>query len=298
MSKRAAQILGLVGSARRWGNSELMVRQILRGAQQEGASTWMIRPTDLSLESCTGCMRCVIGSGSCRIEDDMEWLVSTIEGADGLVLAAPTYFLGPAAVIKLILDRLLMVTGQVQDDLPEPRPAVTVVTAGLENWRGVTAPYLNALVAAFGFLPIECLSGIAPDPGEVLLDEGLMARALAAGQRLGRGELDRAPVAKNVCPVCRCDSFTMKGNRAMCPICTSEAVLQFEGRDITLAFEPGSGSGHRWTPETLREHMVDWVMATGPRFMERRAEIKERRRPFRRMEASWLGPPSDGTPAK
>ena len=291
MRGHSPQILGLVGSARPWGNSELMVRQVLLGAQEEGASTQMIRLTSLKLESCTGCMRCVIGSGSCRIRDDMVWLASTIADADGLVLSAPTYFLGPAAVIKLILDRLLMVTGKVQDDLPEPRPAVTVATAGLENWRGVTLPYLNALTAAFGYVPIECLNAIAPGPGEVLLNEALMASALAAGRRLGRGELEAAPVTGNECPVCRCESFTLKGNRAVCPICASTATVEADGTGMRLVFESSPDTGHRWTPEALRKHMSEWVMATGPRFLARRSEIKARRRPYRRMDVTWLCPP-------
>jgi hypothetical protein len=293
MTERHFQILGLVGSARPWGNSELMVRQILGAAQEEGASTRMIRLTDLRLESCTGCMRCVLGSGTCRIQDDMEWLVDTIKAAGGLVLAAPTYFLGPAAVIKLILDRLLMVTGKVEADLPQARPAVTVITAGLENWRGVSLPFLNALVAAFGFVPIECLNAIAPGPGEVLLDDPLMASAQAAGRRLARAEKEPAPAPKNVCPVCRCDSFVFKGRRVVCPICASEATILSEGNEAVLDFEQGNISQHRWTPEALRDHMTNWVMATGPRFMERRAEIKERRRPFRQVQANWLCPASD-----
>jgi multimeric flavodoxin WrbA len=46
-----ANILGLVGSARRWGNSELLARQVLRGAQSEGATAQMLRLTRLHLES-------------------------------------------------------------------------------------------------------------------------------------------------------------------------------------------------------------------------------------------------------
>ncbi|MGD9375711.1 MAG: flavodoxin family protein, partial [Anaerolineae bacterium] len=107
------QVLGLIGSARPWGNSDLLVRQALLGAQAEGAAIQVLRLTDLDLASCTGCMRCVIGGKPCPLEDDMSWLIETIQDADGLVVAAPTYFLGVAAVIKLILDRLLMVTGRV-----------------------------------------------------------------------------------------------------------------------------------------------------------------------------------------
>lgn len=281
----------MVGSARRWGNSELVVRQALQGAVTEGATVQMIRLTSLRLESCTGCMRCVIGGKPCPLDDDMAWLVEAIQASDGLVLAAPTYFLGPAAVIKLVLDRLLMVTGRVDEDLPPPRPAVTIATAGLEGWRGMTLPYLNAMVAAFGYRTIESLNAIAPGPGEVLLDDELMARALAAGRRVGRGELEPSPAPPNVCPTCRCDSFNLRGNRAICPICGREAQVVPSGDTVALRFDRISGTNHRWTPAGLRRHMHEWVMATGPRFMDLRSEIKARRRPYRKADIGWLCPP-------
>jgi multimeric flavodoxin WrbA len=286
-----ANILGIVGSARRWGNSELMVRQVLQGALTDGGSAQLLRLTELRLDSCTGCMRCAIAGKACRLQDDMAWLIDAVQAADALVLAAPTYFLGPAAVIKLVLDRLLMVTSHLQEAPPPPRPAVTIITAGLQDWRGVSLPYLNALVAAFGFRPIESLTAVAPGPGEVLLDEELMSQALAAGRRLGRGELDPAPAPPGVCPVCRCDSFIIQADRAICPICAREATIQHQDGAIRLHFAPSEATGHRWTPERLHEHMEHWVRATGPRFMARRGEIKALRKPYRAVELEWLCPP-------
>ncbi len=288
-----ARVLGIVGSARRWGNSELMVRQVLGGVQSEGASAQMLRLTDLRLEPCTGCMRCVIGGKRCPVDDDMAWLVDRVQEADALVLAAPTYFLGPAAVVKMVLDRLLMVTGCAKDSLSSARPAVTIITAGLEGWRGVSLPYLNTLVAAFGYRPIESLTAVSPGPGEVLLDDDLMAQALAAGQRLGRGELDPAPAPPGVCPVCRCDSFLLRGDRALCPICAREAAIEHNDGTVRLCFDSASADDHRWTVERLHSHMEHWVRATGPRFMAQRSEIKERRRPYRSIDLGWICPPSD-----
>jgi hypothetical protein len=289
-----ANILGLVGSARPWGNSELVVRQALRGAQAEGAHVQIVRLTALHLEPCTGCMRCVIGGKPCPQGDDMAWLIETLEAADGLVLAVPTYFLGPAAVLKQVLDRLLMVTGQVDQAPPPLRPAITIATAGLEGWRGVTLPYLNALVTALSFQPIDSLTAVAPGPGEVLLNDELMDRVFEAGRRLGLGEREPAPAPPGVCPICRCDAFILRGERAVCPICAREATVVLEENRVALHFEPVSGTDHRWTPEGLRTHMIEWVMATGPRFMANRAEIKARRQPYREMDMDWLCPPPGG----
>ena len=283
-------ILGIVGSARRWGNSDLLVRQALLGAQAEGATIKAVRLTDLNLASCTGCMHCVAGDPLCPLDDDLAWLVDTIQAADGLVLAAPTYFLGPAAVVKLVLDRLLVVMGQVNKPLPSVRPAVTIATAGLELWRGVALPFLNAVAGTFGYRAIESLTALAPGPGEVLLDEELMARVFAAGRRLGRGELEPAPVPPNVCPICRSDCFALSGTRATCPICGREAAVEHDGRQVTLRFDPAGDSHQRWTPEGLRAHIIEWVMATGPRYQAHRGEVKARRAPYREKEIEWLHP--------
>jgi NAD(P)H-dependent FMN reductase len=286
------EILGIVGSARPWGNSELLVRQTLRGARAEGAVVQMVRLTGLRIEPCTGCLRCVIRGRPCHLDDDMPWLIQLLQGADGLVLAVPTYFLGAAAAIKLVLDRLMMVAGCVDEPLPPRRPAVTIATAGLEGWRGVALPFLNALAASFGYRPIESLVAVAPGPGEILLDEELMARILTAGHRLGRGELEPNSPPPNVCPICYGDSFVLEGTRATCPICACEAKVEHTGVGLRLRFEPPSDDDQRWTPEGMRKHMVDWVMATGPRFLTRYPEIRARRKPYRQMGVEWLCPPS------
>ncbi len=287
-------MLGIVGSARRWGNSDLLVRQALLGAQAEGAMVKAVRLTDLYLSSCTGCMRCVTGDPFCPLDDDLAWLVDTIQAASGLVLAAPTYFLGPAAVVKLVLDRLLVVMGQVNEPLPPVRPAVTIATAGLESWQGVALPFLNAVAGTFGYRVIESLTAPAPGPGEVLLDEDLMALVFAAGRRLGRGELESAPIPPNVCPICRSNCFVLNGVRATCPICGREAIIEHDGHQVTLQFDEVSGTHQRWTPEGLRAHVIEWVMATGPRYQAQRGEIKARRAPYREKEIEWLHPRPSG----
>lgn len=285
------EILGLVGSARVWGNGELLVRQVIRGAREEGASGRLLRLTDLHLEACTGCLRCAIDRGPCPLDDDLYWLLDNMAAAGGLILSAPTYILSPPAAIKLILDRLLVLAGRYHEALPLPRPAVTMVTAGLEKWRGLVLPYLNALAAATGYRPIESMLAIAPGPGEVLMDDGLMQRAWAAGRRLGRGEMEAAPAPPNVCPTCRCDAFVLAGQGATCPICGRQARVELADGQVRLDFEPQEEEDRRWSAEGWQRHIEEWVVATGARFLSHREEIRARRAPYRAMQLEWLVPP-------
>lgn len=50
-------ILAIIGSARPWGNCEILAREALAGARDAGANTLaLVRLTDLHVEQCTGCM--------------------------------------------------------------------------------------------------------------------------------------------------------------------------------------------------------------------------------------------------
>lgn len=52
------KILGLIGSYRKLGNTEVLVKEALMEAQRHGAEVDMLRLTDLRIEPCKGCMAC------------------------------------------------------------------------------------------------------------------------------------------------------------------------------------------------------------------------------------------------
>ena len=54
------RILGIVGSRRKLGNTEIMVKEALKGARKEGADIALLRMSDLYIRECNGCEACVI----------------------------------------------------------------------------------------------------------------------------------------------------------------------------------------------------------------------------------------------
>lgn len=64
------KILGVVGSPRKDGNTDLLVAQVLAGAESEGALTNLVRLGDLSIKACDGCHVCWDGK-QCPKNDDM-----------------------------------------------------------------------------------------------------------------------------------------------------------------------------------------------------------------------------------
>lgn len=285
-----AMVLGLVGSARVWGNSEVVVREALLGAQEEGAKVEMLRLTDLFIEPCNGCLRCALREEPCPLDDDMEWFLARVRESDALILSAPTYMFGPTAIVKLILDRLLMLTPHFMEGTRSTKPGATIALSGRQDLRGVTQPFLNALVAGLGFRLVDSLFFHRPGPGEVLLDDDHMRETHELGQRLARGERGKPPEG-NICPVCWSDFFFLEGGKAICPICDSEAQIEMEEGGVRLAFDLGEGPSP-WSYAWQKEHVEGWIRPTAPRFLAHRKEIEARRERYLEMGEVWIKVPS------
>ncbi len=99
------QVVGVMSSARVNGNTATLVREALRGAAEEGASTTEIVLPEYQIGFCQGCMRCM-AEGRCPLPDDLELLRQRLHEADGIILSSPTYGAAPSAMMKNFLDRM------------------------------------------------------------------------------------------------------------------------------------------------------------------------------------------------
>lgn len=102
-SEKEKTILGLVGSPRKLGNCELMIKEISQNVAEEHTLE-LIRMPSLDIRPCNACYRCVM-DGECPNKDDMAFLLGRIAEADALIIASPVYFLGAHSIFKRVLDR-------------------------------------------------------------------------------------------------------------------------------------------------------------------------------------------------
>jgi len=109
------KILGIVGSPRVGGNTELLVTEVLKAAEEEGAEIELIRLANREISPCDACLICR-ESGECRIKDDFQYVFQKMVEADGMILASPVYFSSATPKIKALIDRagyLSMAKGRV-----------------------------------------------------------------------------------------------------------------------------------------------------------------------------------------
>lgn len=100
------KIVVLVGSMRKEGNTELLVKAFVDGASKKN-EVEIISVAYYKVNPCIGCNSCFEREeNSCFQKDDMEVIYRKLAKADIIVIASPVYFYGVSAELKAIIDRL------------------------------------------------------------------------------------------------------------------------------------------------------------------------------------------------
>lgn len=100
----AVKVLGILGSPRRAGNTEILLDQALAGARSQGAETEKLILNELDITPCQSCDKCM-ETGECATHDDMSVVYPKLGAADCLILASPIFFCSLTAQAKLMIDR-------------------------------------------------------------------------------------------------------------------------------------------------------------------------------------------------
>ena len=101
------KVIAFNGSARKDGNTAILIRQVFQELEQEGIETELVQLAGQTIRGCTACRTCIERKNKrCVIEDDIvnESIANMIE-ADGIILASPVYFSDVTAELKALIDR-------------------------------------------------------------------------------------------------------------------------------------------------------------------------------------------------
>jgi len=103
-------IIGIAGSPRIKGNTEILVMEALKAAAEEGAKTELIKLAEKEVKPCDACLSCR-KTGECRIKDDFQEIFNKMIEADGIILASPVYFGSATPQIMALIDRVGYISG-------------------------------------------------------------------------------------------------------------------------------------------------------------------------------------------
>jgi len=97
-------VLGISGSPVIGSSTELLVREVLRGAESKGAATEYILLNELDIMPCQACGQSP-EDGYCFFNDGMDTIYGKFDWCDAIVIGSPIYFDSVSAQTKLFIDR-------------------------------------------------------------------------------------------------------------------------------------------------------------------------------------------------
>ena len=98
------RVLGISSSPRVNGNTDLLLREMLAGAESAGGEVEYLVLRDSNISPCVECNSCY-QTGQCRIQDDYQSISQKMIDADRLIVATPIFFMAVSAQCKMLIDR-------------------------------------------------------------------------------------------------------------------------------------------------------------------------------------------------
>lgn len=104
------KVIGINGSARKDGNTAIILRLVLAELEKNGIEAELIQLADREILPCRGCFACRARPECAIRTDDFGAVFTAVCRADGLLLGSPVYSADVSAKMKAFLERAGAVT--------------------------------------------------------------------------------------------------------------------------------------------------------------------------------------------
>ena len=179
------KVIGINGSARKDGNTAILIRKVFEELNNAGIKTELIQLADKEIQPCHACFACK-GQGNCALKNDgFVEIFHKLAEADGLILGSPVYSADVSAKMKAFLERGGVVVATNPGLL---RHKVGASVAAVRRGGGLTAVdtmnhfMLNKEMLVVGSTYWNMVYG--KNAGEVLDDEEGMANMRNLGENM------------------------------------------------------------------------------------------------------------------
>ena len=186
------KVLGIMGSPRIKGNTDLLLDEALRGAQSQEAEVEKLVVDKLDIAPCREYYRC-LKDGNCAIRDDMDDIYPKLLDADRVIVASPIFFYGLTSQVKALIDRCQAIWARkyiLKQNLPESGRKGAFIAVGAT--RGEKLFDGSILTVKYFFKAIgvkyvnELLIPGVDKKGEIKEHPTALADALELGRRLAQ----------------------------------------------------------------------------------------------------------------
>lgn len=183
-------ILGIMGSPRVGGNSDILLDDALAGAEKAGAQVEKIILDKMKISGCKDCKKCN-ETGLCILKDDMHEIHKKIVEADAIIHSVPVYFWSMTSQMKAYLDRwcaLFDANWQWQKQYYSKMKGkrIGLITVCGDSNVHTADPIVHSFKSTVENTKMQWLGTVmasANDRGDILKDEKARKKAIELGEK-------------------------------------------------------------------------------------------------------------------
>jgi len=168
------KVVAFNGSARRGGNTAILLNHVLGELRTEGIETELVELGGVTIHGCRACRKCSVRKDRrCSQEDDFgNACIEKMAAADAILLGSPTYVTDVTPEIKALIDRACLVSG-ANGGMFRRKVGAAVVAVRRAGATHAFDTLNHFFLIAEMIVPGSCYwnIGIGREPGEVEKDE-------------------------------------------------------------------------------------------------------------------------------
>jgi multimeric flavodoxin WrbA len=146
--------LAINGSHRKGKNTAALLALVLEELARGGVDTELLEVSDLHIDFCRSCNRCLRKTECSIRDDDMPMVGRKMLAADAIIIGSPVYFSNVTSRLKLFMDRTRWM--HMAENLLDGKLGAALTCAGLRNGgQEITQLILERFLQGHGLRVVE-----------------------------------------------------------------------------------------------------------------------------------------------
>jgi len=181
------KVVALNGSARKDGNTAMLIQVVFEELKKEGIETELIQMAGKNIQGCLACYKCFkIKDRRCSVDNDiLNDIIARMDKAEGILLGSPTYFSDVTSGMRAFIERCGFVA-RANDYMFKGKVGAAVVAVrragSIQAFTSMNLflHYMQMFMPGSSYWNI----GIGRDPGDVMKDEEGIQTMKTLGQNM------------------------------------------------------------------------------------------------------------------
>lgn len=178
-------VIGISGTPRKGGNSEILLRYALKPFEDNGWDVKVFLLSELTIGPCRACDSCR-ETGNCIIQDDMKIIYDAFRWCNAIIISSPVYSRNISSQLLSVLDRHYAVN--IERPLEGKVGGAIAVGHGTSGGQAIAINTIYTWMLSCGIVcvpgELNGVTAVADKPGDILNQKNRLKQAMTLGKNV------------------------------------------------------------------------------------------------------------------